>query len=257
MIRGSTSTWRRRWREWTFVTQVLIMFVLTLILAIVMVALSAIPLTPEGAAKTALPVAAALIALVGLTSSAIGVAFNVSRQRREATMKAYSEWSDSTWLIRKKLQQMLGDGVLSEAAAAELVGAPGAARTMPKKDRSELVNEIGSVLNGLERLAVGVELGVYDIVTLRRLAGTIVVRYWERFETYIKARRLSAVPTQRQKVAYLAFENVVGELRVLMAKEDKRALDVERLQVLENQVEELPDLERSSDSTDQGRSMAT
>jgi len=226
---------KRRWTQLTFGTRALIVCVASLILSIVVVALAAIPLTPDVAIRTSLPLVAALIALVSLTSSAIGAAANASRQRREATLKAYSEWSDTTWDTRKKLQMRLGNGVLDEGLAAEIVGAPRAGRTLPKHERISVASDIATVLNGLERLAVGVELGVYDLVTLRRLAGTIVVRHWQRYESYVMARRKLATATDRQKVVFLSLENVAAELEALHAKEDKRALDEERLIALESQ----------------------
>ncbi|MFT3969956.1 MAG: hypothetical protein QM695_06670 [Micropruina sp.] len=173
---------RRTWSRWTLGQRSLAVLVVLLVVAIVVDIWIAIGQTPDQAVKSSLPVLAALVAVVSLTSSAINSAANHRRQLREATLKAYSGWSDTTLSQRVALRESLGERVLSQSIAAELAGDPNAPQGLSPEFRPRVRKDIVEVLNGLERLAVGVELGVYDLVTLRSLAGTIIVRYWERFE---------------------------------------------------------------------------
>ena len=204
-----------------------------MLVAIVVDIWIAVGQTPDQAVKSSLPVLAALVAVVSLTSSAINSAANHRRQLREATLKAYSDWSDSTLDQRVSLRESLGEKALSQSIAAELAGDPNASQELTDEVRTTVRKEIVEVLNGLERVAVGVELGVYDLVTLRSLAGTIIVRYWERFEPYVSAKRGLSNPALRQKAIYLALESLAADLQVLDDAEDEHPLDNERIAALE------------------------
>lgn len=250
----------RVWRQWSTAERVLGSLIVLAVAGIVLDIVIAIGQTPDAAVKSSLPVLAALIAVTSLTASAMNAAANYRRQLRDATMAAYSNWSDSTFEDRRSLQALLGDKVITDDLAMQLVaqkrppkidqisprdrGVPGAPTTPvalgpskppPKFTRDELqraANQIINVLNGLERLAVGVELGFYDPVTLRRLAGTIIVRHWERFRPYALARRGMSNPTRRQTVVYIALEELATELSLLRDEEDRHLLDQTRLNAL-------------------------
>lgn len=129
--------------------------VVLLLVAIVVDIWIAVGQTPDQAVKSSLPVLAALVAVVSLTSSAINSAANHRRQLREATLKAYSDWSDSTLDQRVSLRESLGEKALSQSIAAELAGDPNASQKLTDEVRTTVRKEIVEVLNGLERVAVG------------------------------------------------------------------------------------------------------
>lgn len=68
------------------------------------------------------------------------------------------------------------------------------------KDRDQRV-ELNRVINMYERLAVGVNLNVYDINTLNRLVGRRLIQNYSRFENYISLRRQG-----REREAWINFE---------------------------------------------------
>lgn len=180
-LRQSRGSITRSWRQASFVEQLLVCIggvVLIVSGFAILSALSALT-TSYTAAQGPLAIVAATIAVLSLIVGAITATANFRRQRRDATLAAYNGWSDTTWQTRIDLRKRLGDGVLSDEFGAELAaGSAATTRHLVKRDREELAASIVMVLNGLERLAVGVNLGTYDIVVIRKIAGTLVVRYW-------------------------------------------------------------------------------
>lgn len=98
--------------------------------------------------------------------------------------------------------------------------------------RQAAVNDLVLILNGLERIANGVHLGVYDIKAIRALGGTIVVREFERGEAYVTGRREATDEQRRQARAFVALQALVEELRSSSLDEERSKLDRRRLETL-------------------------
>jgi Domain of unknown function (DUF4760) len=142
------------------------------------------------------PIAPTMSAVVGggsLFVAAIAAYGAVARSRRKDTLEAWVKWSDGTIDARRELTRVLGAKTITDEQAKALTedvqlldknGAP-----LDNDAREKLRGQVGDVLNGLERLAVGVELGIYDEAVLRLIGGTIIARTYERFKPYITARQ--------------------------------------------------------------------
>lgn len=68
-----------------------------------------------------------------------------------------------------------------------------------------MYRSILQVLNGLERLAVGIERNIYDAQTVRELGATIVVKQHAQLENYIYFKQTAADKDKRQQKAYVAL----------------------------------------------------
>lgn len=186
----------------------------------------------DAIASTA-PIAAVTIALLSVVVTSIGLASNWRRQQRAATLKAWSEWSDKSQPHRRTLSDFYGTHALTREQGTALVLA---AEPRPADELTEEIKELRRVLkalvlvsNGLERIAVGVELKVFDLRTLRAVGGTIVVRHFQRTEGYVKARREAANLDVRQEKAYLSLEAISDLLDQQQIREKDRAIDKKRL----------------------------
>lgn len=187
------------------------------------------------AAQGPFAILAALLAVLGLIASAVTAAANFRRQRREATLTAYNKWSDDTLNTRIELRKCLGGAVLSDDLGAELAGDPTLeTRRFDDSAIERITKDIVVVLNGLERLAVGVNLGVFDLLVIRQIAGTIVIRYWNWFQPYVLAKRRLSNPQRRQQAVYLELESLAGQLAALHDPEDEHPIDQSRLHALDS-----------------------
>ncbi|TFV67803.1 UNVERIFIED_ORG: hypothetical protein E4P37_01545 [Bacillus sp. AZ43] len=190
--------------------------------------------------RDAAPVAAASVALLSLVVAAASALGNWQRQKREATIKAWTDWSDSTRELRAQVTAVLGEGAITKDQARGLVDQE---RPLLDKDgrklraaaRREIRITVASLLNGLERLAAGANLGVFDGRTLKALGGTIIVRHCERFEEYIKVRRSGADGQLTPHVtAFVELEWFVSGLQSRRFLDMGRKLDEQRLRHLRN-----------------------
>jgi len=176
---------------------------------------------------SAAPVAGAVIALISLVATATSLIGNWSRQRREATIKAWNEWSDHNRESRRTITDCFGKPAMSVEQGTSLVEDEILSDELVRGRRA-----LVDTLNGLERLAVGVEMGVYDLPTLKRLGGTIIVRQYQRAEAYITARRNASDPLGRQATVYESLEYVCGLLRRGSLLDETRKIDEKRLAYL-------------------------
>ncbi|UOY03746.1 DUF4760 domain-containing protein [Blastococcus sp. PRF04-17] len=189
------------------------------------------------AAKDWGPVLAVTVAVFSLLVTASASVLNWQRQKREATIRAWREYSDSRSEQRKALIEFFGTLPLTDQQAEVLITEEGTLvgrdgkKARPDK-RSQTIEDILFVLNGLEHLAVGARLGVYDIKVFRTLAGTNILAAWTRFEPYIKARRTARNLASRQTTAWVQFEAMVREVRREDLAAQERQLDHERVQWL-------------------------
>jgi hypothetical protein len=75
-------------------------------------------------------------------------------------------------------------------------------------------SKANKILNSYERLALGANLGVYDVRVLNRVSGRLLIENYERFEDYIEYRReLKEAPA-----AWIEFEKLTLKLRSLRRK---------------------------------------
>ncbi len=188
------------------------------------------------ALKVAAPIGAATAALLSFIATSISLASNWRRQKRAATLAAWTEWSDSTTPARRRLTRALDVYALSDEVGRALAEeSPFYGGTIDLRDdavRGRVTKDLVRVLNGLERLAVGVEMGIYDLDTLRRVGGTIIARQWERGKSYATARRTLADEKRRQERAYLALEGLSTRLESKRLREESLNLDRRRLAIL-------------------------
>ncbi|KAF0957319.1 DUF4760 domain-containing protein [Rhodococcus sp. T7] len=168
---------------------------------------------------------AAVVALSSLVATAVAAYNAFARSRRKDTLAAFSLWSDKHYPVRVALSKQLGSHRISREQALALVtaaplndknGAP-----LSQEDKQQAREQICEVLNGLERLATGVNLGIYDERVLRKIGGTIIVRTYERFEPYIRARHSEAAAEGQQSKAY-------EQLAILVKILDMPRLDATR-----------------------------
>jgi hypothetical protein len=153
------------------------------------------------------------------------------RQKRQPTIEAWTSWSDNTLDLRKLLTQHLGPNSISSTQARALVlkDAPlldKEGQALGQEIRADIGDSLAVLLNGLERLAVGVRVNVYDAPTLQDLGATIIVRTWERFEPYVQERRTTEDRRYRQERAFIALEAEVARI------EKHRVLDRARVAAL-------------------------
>ena len=190
----------------------------------------------DGVVKDA-PALAVAVALISFVATAFNLAASWTRTRREATIKVWTEWSDSHYKDRRKVTMVFGEVAMTEAQGQALVNggilhdAYGVALT--DRQKAEAANALVSMLNGLERIAVGVELGVYDLATLSNLGGTIFARTFERARPYIHARREASEITKRQSLAYVSLQNISALLERKRLVHDRREIDRNRLAALQ------------------------
>ncbi len=180
---------------------------------------------------TAAPVAAATVALAALFFTATTSAGNLQRARREATIEQWIRWSSDTLPYRKEATRIFGKERLTAAQGKALAEGSELAG-ISSEDQQRAAECIRNTLNGLERIAVGVHMGVLDLTTLRRLGGTTIIRSYERWEPYIFHRRTTDVLDLRYKSAFTEVEDLVRRLKTHSLLQDKREIDKERLQYL-------------------------
>jgi hypothetical protein len=189
------------------------------------------------AAKDWGPVLAVTVAVLSLMVTAATSMLNWQRQKREATIKAWREYADSRKEQRITLADFFGLAPLSDEHAQALLAEDGTLvgknrRRVSPETQSQIVEDVLFVLNGLERLATGARLGVYDTKVFRMLAGTNILAAWTRYESYIKAKRTSKDLAQRQTTAWVQFETLAREIRREDLAAQERQLDHERVQWL-------------------------
>lgn len=108
-----------------------------------------------------------------------GVVVFLINSRRERIKKTLDFWENINQQLKNEkgdLHQEFGTKITIEQATTWI-------------DKGDEAIKINRVLNIYERLALGVNLGAYDIKVLNRLVGFNLISNFERFEAYIKVRR--------------------------------------------------------------------
>ena len=129
------------------------------------------------------------------------------RRRKEGTFACWQDMQESALGARRLLTRKYGRDEMTEQDARELRSKA----TTPGEDRdeyAEILYSLREYLNRLERLAVAVEMEVYDIDVVDTVGNTSVRRAWERNRAYVKLVRQDS-PGGRQ---YDALERLHDRL---------------------------------------------
>lgn len=173
------------------------------------------------------------VASISLIVASVTTWMGWRRRKRLDTLEAWSKWSDATLETRSIITHNLGLSEITteQAVALTTLNAavpgrePGSKLTAQQKN--ETLKAIAVTLNGLERLALGHQCGIYSLEIFRVIGGTIIVRQFERLEPYIKAKREMANKDLRQATAYTSLESFKDSVRSRNA-----SLDAARLKQL-------------------------
>lgn len=188
------------------------------------------------------PAVAASVAVGALFVTAYSSYSGSTRAKKKDTLEAWNQWSDGSRAARRRVTRLVGVDEFTEAQGKAL--ATGASQQLSGKDGvilneeqfNELKDDVHDILNGLERLAVGVELGIYDEAVLMLMGGTIIARLYERFEAYIEALRKSESTKTRQSKALTELTilyHMMEEPRLKKTLEgNRREVDKARLKAL-------------------------
>ena len=173
------------------------------------------------------------VSAAAFVSTGMSSLFSYRRSRREATLDAWIKWSDENHKARVQLTADLGPRQITKQAQS-LVDAH--TQLLNQKEVSEdlrkIIANMTSVLNGLERLAAGVLLDVYDLRMLRNLGGTTVVRTVDRFQPYIVRRINNSNLDGRQARAFANLLIVADLLRRRDVLAQSRTIDNRRIEIL-------------------------
>lgn len=121
------------------------------------------------------------------------------QRRKEATLEFVTATMDRFVTLRKR--------GLPELVRAEVE--PFATASQGDNARYELIREY---LYGYEVLGTGVNLQVLDVEVVSRLRGTLVVRTWELYKTWIDVVRTTSNPK-----AYVELEKMAANIRAFRA----------------------------------------
>lgn len=122
------------------------------------------------------------------------------RRRQQATLEylvlhVRPHWKDSLRLLKQDLDAQ--QQPLSPELLARITSEP------------ETKASIEKVLGNIEHMAVGVNVGVYDLELINRASGGFLIRTYSQFLPYIE------LVQQRQARAYVEFEQLIRDLREL------------------------------------------
>jgi hypothetical protein len=154
------------------------------------------------------------IAFAGVIIAIIVYLGNMRIARRRATIDAWQKWSDDTALPRARLSDQFHGRRLTRSQATELLTPIGNSKWRKHRDsidderRATLQRDLAYTLNGLERLATGVHLRVFERRLLLRLAGTTIQSSLIRFEEYISAVRRGVGDRPKQLQAFSELEKL-------------------------------------------------
>lgn len=188
-------------------------------------AIQYLPIQNENDSQLIVTTSAIIVAVLSVGVAA-GSALNASRrQRRSDTMEAYSAWSDRSAENFEILRahNCIQQQVLEEALVHCLLRPT----DFTYEQRQELLNctdenkirhirsTLAKTLNGLERIAVGVSDGVYDETTLKRIAGSAIIKTATQYRRYILAARYGAYGTKENPLAFVHLDQLVTELKAI------------------------------------------
>lgn len=170
----------------------------------------------------------AVVAALSLPFAAWSFARTKTLERQAATLEAWATWSERVRKERLLINSHLPfDGLSTEQAIA--LATPSAAVTnrhgveLSLKEKSELLDAVLAVLNGLEHIAAGVRCNLYRHDILIMVGGTVIVSNWQRFSPYIEETRQRSVANTKQRRAWIQLERLVDHIKAKRESEDKKA----------------------------------
>lgn len=183
------------------------------------------------------PALAALFALAGILATTAGVIANYRRTKRRETLDAWMAWSESSRPHRGVVAKVFGPRKMTDAQARSLILNEGTlvdvnGRDLDPEERRTARNSLSAVLNGLEGLAAGAYLGVYDVRTLAAVGGTIIVGTLRRYEPYVRLRQNTTVEGRAQKTAFEALCVLATDLEFRAQTRHGLQADEERIRYL-------------------------
>ena len=173
---------------------------------------------------------AAIVAVASLSVAAIGVLVTNRRQRRHETLKAYETWSDSTVEHFIQLSSHINPMEHMSDKQVGLLLSPKNAldgelkRILNCSNEEEVravLRSLRKILNGLERLAVGVYEGCYDEETLKRIAGSIIVDLRNRNSNYIEAVQEGRHGSKKNARAFAHLNMLADSIKVKLDAEKR------------------------------------
>jgi hypothetical protein len=147
--------------------------------------------------RAAAPAMSIIVAILGFGTAVGSLVNNGKRDRVLRTIEAWSHFSDSILMTyRKDVASVLGEAAIT-APVAKSLATEGKTGAFAKPDGNEAtIEEIREVrkrtrevLNGMERLGTGVDLGAYDVETISYLGRNKCTRVYKYVEQYIYAVR--------------------------------------------------------------------
>lgn len=159
----------------------------------------------------------AVVAVGSLVVATTSFVINRISSRKEATLKAWSDWSDVTLKARLQLTSTFGPKNITDEQGEALAQidrtlADKNGNLLDEKEKRKTIDSVLTILNGLERIAVGIHHGVYRYDVVASIGGTTVVRAYKRLLPYIDSRRNFPDPELRQVKVYVYLEDLVDKL---------------------------------------------
>ncbi|MDR3148398.1 MAG: DUF4760 domain-containing protein [Oscillospiraceae bacterium] len=127
------------------------------------------------------------------------------RRKKQSTIEFYQEISNITAKLKEAIDKLFADKAINP--------------TDPDyANNEELKLKISQYLTVMERFAVGINTGVYDLDIYMRCAGRSTIHWYDRLVQIIKDKR-----KDNKSHLYIDFEHMTNELRNRYDKLDKSA----------------------------------
>jgi len=140
-------------------------------------------------------IAAAALAIPPIVWGVVIHIVSLRRERVKLTLEFWEKINQEIKNEKRNIRKELGEKITREKAQKIL-------------DDETLRIRVNKVLNLYERLATGVNLGIYDIKTINRLTGTNLISNYARFKEYIDLRRTK----MNRPKAWKEFEELSNKL---------------------------------------------
>ena len=77
-------------------------------------------------------------------------------------------------------------------------------------------------MNDLEFICTGINMGIYDIDTVERLFGDVILRKYDQFEDYIEERRNQRRSVGDSEIVFVELRTVVKNLKRIKLENDEK-----------------------------------
>lgn len=151
-------------------------------------------------------IAASFLVVIQLAAGMFVYLRQIKRERVIATLNYFESANQELKKAKRELRNAIGTDITPEAIE----------KLKTDQDNKILLHQ---VLNTYERLATGLNLGIYDLGTIARINGKMLVSNYERFLPYIENRRKMYNPN-----AWTEFTKLVNQIR--RTRKDLKVVDV-------------------------------